>query len=381
MVMSTSRLSFIMCVFLIACGVVSARQQQPSPSAQPAPTLERINNETQALYEFVRPGLVRVELPVPKWMTELGNKDNLLSKWDLDPKIRDTIGAVGPVNTVISPTTQPNANPTTAPTTQTERWQMTMVQRPDGTVEFVAPNAAPYDRVIGAIVAPRSLGIIYDDAGHIVIPVFIAKESMDEQHPLVVVALAGGATKARFVGSDQQTNLTVLQLEKPLGRKAQFAGQRPADGALILMLSQGGEGGRLGVWTRGQQERVMVVDVRGNVSGFAQMGQFLDAELARPVIDQLIKYGKVHRALLGVLVTEAEAPDGRPAMHVDQVRAGSAAHDAGIREGDFILSLAGNPVDDLPNFAAAISAGKGVTDIQILRGEQTLQVQVDLRAK
>ncbi|MBC8107617.1 MAG: PDZ domain-containing protein [Anaerolineae bacterium] len=371
---------FTLIVPLLTCGIAVAQDEpRPEASEHPAPTLERINIETQALYDHVRPGLVRVTLPVPKWMTQLGNNDSPLNKWDIDPNV---LGDPAMVNTVITPTTQPTtaAGNATGPATQpAERWSV--VQRPDGTVEIVAPNAAPYDAVIGAIVAPRTLGIVYDDQGHVVIPVYVEKDSIDPQHPLMVVALAGGAAKAKFVGSDRQTNITVLKLEKTLGRKADFRGNKPNDGSLVLMLSQGGDGGRLGVWTRSQQERAMVVDVRGQVSGFARMGQFLDAELARPVIDQLIKYGSVHRALLGVLVTEAEAPDGRRAMHVDQVRAGSAAHDAGIREGDFILSLAGNPVDDLPNFAAAISAGKGPTDIQILRGEQTLQVQVDLRPK
>ncbi|CAN5576457.1 hypothetical protein BH09PLA1_BH09PLA1_37760 [soil metagenome] len=378
MKMFTSRLSLILLAPLMSCGLAVAQQ---SPSAQPAPTLERINNETQALYEFVRPGLVRVQLPVPKWMEQLGGQDSPLKNWEIDPQVRNTLES-GQVSTVITPTTQPTTQPggdNASPTTQPERWQMTMVQRPDGTVEFVAPNAAPYDSVIGAIVAPRTLGIVYDDLGHIVIPVCIEKQSIDPLHALIVVALAGGAAKAQFVGSDRQTNLTVLKLEKPLGRKAQFAGQRPSDGSLILMLSQNGDGGRLGVWTRSQQERAMVVDVRGQVVGFARMGQFLDAELARPVIEQLIRYGEVHRALLGVLVTEAEAPDGRRAMHVDQVRPGSAAHEAGIREGDYIRTLAGNPFDDLPKFAAAISTGSGPTRIQLLRGEHELEVQVDLR--
>lgn len=374
----STRLSVILIALLIMCGNAVAKQNV-SPSEHPAPMLERINQDTEALFECVRPGLVRVVLPVPKWMTELGSKDNPLNQWDIDPKVRDTLGDGKSVNTVITPTSNPT---TTAPSTQpAERWQLTMVQRPDGSIEYVAPNAAPYDAVIGAIVAPRTLGIVYDDDGHIVIPVFVEKEVVDPQHPLVVVALAGGAAKAKFVGSDRQTNLTVLKLEKKIGRRARFSGQRPNDGSLVLMLSQGGDGGRLGVWTRTQQERAMVVDVCGQVSGFARMGQFLDAELARPVIDQLIKYGEVHRALLGVLVTEAEAPDGRRAMHVDQVAKDSAAQAAGIQEGDFILSLAGNPVDDLPNFAAAISAGKGPTEIQILRGEQTLQIQVDLQVK
>jgi hypothetical protein len=312
-------------------------------------------------------------------MEQLGGPDNPLSK--LDPQVRDKLdGNTGQMSTVITPGTQPSS--TAAPATQpADRWQLSVVQRPDGTLEYVAPNAAPFGSVIGAIVAPRALGIVYDDHGHIVVPVYLAKESFDTQQTLTVVAHAGGASKAKFIGSDQQTNLTVLKLEKPLGRIAQFAGKKPADGSLLLMLSQSADGGRLGVWTRAQQERAMIVDVYGRVTGFARMGQFLDAELARPVIDQLIKYGEVHRARLGVLVTEAETPDGTRAMHVGQVESGSPAHNVGIREGDFILSLAGNPVDDLPNFAAVISAGNGPTAIKILRGDKTFEVQVDLRPK
>jgi hypothetical protein len=362
---------------MFACGTVALAQQQDqsaptrmSSSEHPSPTLERINNETQALYDAVRPGLVRVTLPVPPWMTQLGGQ--------LDEKVRAALGADLGVNTVITPSTQPTTMPSTQPA---DRWQMSVVQRPDGSIEFVAPNAAPYDSVIGAIVAPRTLGLIYDDEGHIVVPVFVDKELIDPQHPLMVVSLVSGAATAQFVGSDKQTNLTVLKLDKPLGRRARFNGQRPAEGSLSLMLAQSADGGHLGVWTRGQTERAMIVDMRGQIAGFARLGQFLDAELARPVIDQLIKYGSVHRAELGVLVTESEAPDGRRAMLVNQVKVGSAAHQAGIREGDFLLSVAGSPVDDLPNFAAAVSAGKGPTEILLLRDDKQFNVTVDLRQK
>jgi len=239
MTMYSPRLGLIFQIALalplaLSCGSTAvARQEAPleiSPSEHPAPMLERMNNETQALYDAVRPGLVRVTLPVPKWMTQLGGQENPLNKWDLDQKLKDTLGDVAGVNTVITPSTQPTTTPSTQPA---DRWQMSVVQRPDGSIEFVSPDAAPYDSVIGAIVAPRTLGLIYDDDGHIVIPVFVEKETIDPQHPLMVVSLAGGAATAQFVGSDRQTNLTVLKLDKPLGRKARFNGQRPVDGRRI----------------------------------------------------------------------------------------------------------------------------------------------------
>src|SRR5687768_5135496 len=89
-------------VVILGCGVALARQQDVEPSAHPAPTLERINHETQALYESVRPGLVRVTLPVPKWMEQLGAADSPLNK--LDPKVRDKLdGNTGQMSTVITP--------------------------------------------------------------------------------------------------------------------------------------------------------------------------------------------------------------------------------------------------------------------------------------
>jgi S1-C subfamily serine protease len=367
-----------------------ARQQaRPTPSEQPAPMLERINAETQALYEHVRPGLVRVQLPLPKWMEQLGQQDNPVNRWPLDPQVKETLESPqarigsGQMQAIItaSPSTQPQDGASTQPADGEQRWQRTVVQRPDGTIELVAPSAAPDDGVIAALIAPRSLGIIYDEQGHIVVPRYVERETCDDQHPLTVFGLAGGAATARFVGSDRQTNLTVLKLEKPLGKPAPFVGCRPTDGSLVMLLAQGGDAGRLIVWTRAQQEQGVIVGVDGNISGFARYGQFLDARICKPVVDQLIAKGQVSRASLGVLVTEGEAPDGRMAMHVDRVKPDSAAQAAGIREGDYILSVAGSAVDDLPSFAAAISAQNGLTKIQILRGSELIELQVELRPK
>src|SRR5687767_4757505 len=88
-----------------SCGLAFA-QVEPAPSEHPAPTLERICTETQALYESVRPGLVRVTLPVPSWMTQLGGQENPLNKWALPQQVKDTLGDASNVNTMITPTTQ-----------------------------------------------------------------------------------------------------------------------------------------------------------------------------------------------------------------------------------------------------------------------------------
>jgi S1-C subfamily serine protease len=188
-------------------------------------------------------------------------------------------------------------------------------------------------------------------------------------------------TTAKFVGSDRQTNLTVLKLESSIGRPVHLTGSRPSDGSLVMVLSPAGDSGKLGVWTGGQQDRGIVVAMDGSVAGFARYGQFLSGAFAKPVVDQLIQFGRVKRATLGVLVEETETPDGGRGMRVDRVAPDSPAGQVGVRPGDFILSMGGAPVGDLPSFAAAIAARDGETELQILRGEKTFTVTVVLHPK
>jgi S1-C subfamily serine protease len=82
---------------------------------------------------------------------------------------------------------------------------------------------------------------------------------------------------------------------------------------------------------------------------------------------------------LGVLVSQAEAPNGHRAVRVERVVPNSAAAAAGVHDGDYILSLAGSPVGDITSFAAAIAERNGPTELQILRDGQTLTVSAELK--
>jgi S1-C subfamily serine protease len=64
-----------------------------------------------------------------------------------------------------------------------------------------------------------------------------------------------------------------------------------------------------------------------------------------------------------------------------QVIAGSAAEQAGLRQDDLILSLAGESVGDPQSFAAAIANRRGKTEITILRQGQKHVVNVDLQGE
>src|SRR5918993_918235 len=125
---------------------------QDTPQGAPRPLLEQLTRETEALYREVQRGVLRVELPPPRWMGEAAGRagESPLTKYkDLDPKVREQL-------------------------------------------EQRARRAA----AAGEPVARGPAGgkaIRVGDAG-------------------------GNVAEARFVGSDRQTNLTVLRLVRPAGR-------------------------------------------------------------------------------------------------------------------------------------------------------------------
>jgi serine protease Do len=121
----------------------------------------------------------------------------------------------------------------------------------------------------------------------------------------------------------------------------------------------------------------------GNIGiGFA-----IPANMAKSVMDQLVKGGKVHRGMLGVtiqgvtsdLASSLGLSDVRGAL-VSSVQAGSPAERAGIRRGDVIVGFNGAPVADsnsLRNMVARTQPGTEVT-LTISRDNREQQVRVTL---
>src|SRR5687768_5378281 len=50
--------------------------------AENYPLLEQLNRETQSLYRDVQGGLVRIQLPTPRWIKEAAAQDDPLKQWD-----------------------------------------------------------------------------------------------------------------------------------------------------------------------------------------------------------------------------------------------------------------------------------------------------------
>ena len=105
--------------------------------------------------------------------------------------------------------------------------------------------------------------------------------------------------------------------------------------------------------------------------GSIGIGFAIPSNMARDVLDQLVKNGKVTRGHLGVVVqpvTEDIAAslnlNNARGVIVSQVQPGSAAERAGLKRGDVILALNGNVVSDPNTFRNEIAGtppGRTVT--------------------
>jgi serine protease Do len=201
--------------------------------------------------------------------------------------------------------------------------------------------------------------------------------------------------KAKIVGTDPNTDLAVLKIEAknlvpaPLGSSSSarvgewvLAVGNPLGDALTFTVTSGiisAKGRSLAL--PGQSERSIqdfiqtdaainpgnsggpLVSVRGEVIGvnsaiasqtgfYSGYGFAIPIDLARNVMDQLIRSGQVHRAALGVSVQNASPNDaayvGLPEIRgvlVQDFTEDSPAREAGIQQGDIIISVDGKPVE------------------------------------
>jgi serine protease Do/serine protease DegQ len=110
----------------------------------------------------------------------------------------------------------------------------------------------------------------------------------------------------------------------------------------------------------------------GNIGiGFA-----IPVNMARSIMDQLIKYGSVKRGLLGVNIYSL-TPDMAKSLNipntqgvlVSQVTEGSAADKAGIKPGDVITSINGQPIKSNSELRNAIGLSRvgDKLDVAIIR--------------
>jgi serine protease Do len=190
------------------------------------------------------------------------------------------------------------------------------------------------------------------------------------------------------IGNPFQLNQTVtLGIVSALGRTlggnlATYEDFIQTDAAI----NPGNSGGAL-VNARGELIGINTA-IFSETGGYQGIGFAVPSNLARHVMDDLLKFGEVQRGTIpGVSVTqltteladELGAPNTRGAL-VNQMTRASDAFAAGLRPGDIIVSFNGRPVDDASAFMRMLADSKvgTVAKLQILRESRRLEVTVPI---
>ena len=229
---------------------------------------------------------------------------------------------------------------------------------------------------------------------------------------------------ARLVGSDAGTDIALLKIDAPDLTQIEFGdsdalqvgdfviaignpfalGQTATAGIVSAL-------GRSGLNMEGYEDFIQtdasinpgnsggaLVDLRGKLVGIntaiigpsggnVGIGFAVPANMARAVMQQLIRYGEVRRGHLGITMQDltpelarALGVDAHDGVVITEVQARSPAAAAGLREGDVVVALDGHLMHGAAQMRArlAVTPAGRMIELRVLRGasETTLRVRI-----
>jgi serine protease Do len=223
---------------------------------------------------------------------------------------------------------------------------------------------------------------------------------------LAVIKIDGTNLPSVPLGDSRQLHpgQTVLAFGNPLGfrftvtrgivsalnRPNPFAADRRSPGQFIqtdAAINPGNSGGPL-VNAHGEVVGINTFLV-SETGGFSGMGFAIPAQIVRPTVESLIKYGKVSHGYIGIGISDV-TPDEAKFFHVNnasgavvtQVEPNSPGAKAGLKVGDVITELNGKAVSDAGELQVEVGQKQPGTTLHLkaLRDGNSVDVPVTLEA-
>ena len=244
--------------------------------------------------------------------------------------------------------------------------------------------------------------------------VLTANHSIEHDDDIKVTLPDGSEIKANVAGRDENSDLAILRLEKPVGLPAERAPKDSQVGQFVLAIGRptpegvqaslgvvSSVGGPVRTRRGGLLNRYLqtdaipypgfsggpLVNAQGQIVGINTSGLTPGASLAIPAstawetASSLVKFGHIRRGYLGIrsqpveLSSTMQSQLGRSQANgllLVGIEKDSPASNSGLMVGDILLGIAGQPVeehDQLLSYLAGDVIGKSVT-LEISRGGQ-----------
>jgi serine protease Do len=223
---------------------------------------------------------------------------------------------------------------------------------------------------------------------------------------LAVIKIEGNNLPSVPLGDSTQLHpgQTVLAFGNPLGfrftvtrgivsalnRPNPFAADRRSPGQFIqtdAAINPGNSGGPL-VNAHGEVVGINTFLI-SETGGFSGMGFAIPAQIVKPTVDSLIKYGKVNHGYIGIGISDV-TPDEAQFFHVNnasgavvtQVEPNSPGAKAGLKVGDVITELNGKTVTDAGALQVEVGEKQPGTTLHLtaMRDGKSVDLPVTLEA-